>query len=71
MTPFPSHFCTPGQGHEKGQVEHGVGYSRRNYLVPLPEAASFEDLNKRLLERCREEDGRTVSRQAQTIGDAW
>lgn len=21
---FESHFCTPGQGHEKGQVEHGV-----------------------------------------------
>jgi transposase len=20
---FESHFCTPGQGHEKGQVEHG------------------------------------------------
>jgi transposase len=68
---FESHFCTPGQGHEKGQVEHGVGYSRRNYLVPLPEAPSFEELNKLLLERCRKEDVRQVSRQTQTIGDAW
>src|SRR5438876_1074278 len=33
---FESHFCTPGQGHEKGGVEHGVGYGRRNFLVRLP-----------------------------------
>jgi transposase len=29
---FESHFCTPGQGHEKGGVEHGVGYARRNFI---------------------------------------
>jgi transposase len=68
---FESHFCTPGQGHEKGQVEHGVGYSRRNFLVPIPEAASFDELNKQLLERCLQEDGRQVSRQTQRIGEAW
>lgn len=68
---FESHFCTPGQGHEKGQVEGGVGYSRRNFLVPIPEAASFEELNQWLLERCRKEDARTVARQSQTIGEAW
>src|SRR6266571_8375112 len=49
---FESHFCTPGAGWEKGQVEHGVGYGRRNYMVPIPEAASFEELNRVLLERC-------------------
>jgi len=32
---FSSHFCTPGQGHEKGGVEHSVGFSRRNFLVPI------------------------------------
>jgi transposase len=68
---FESHFCTPGQGHEKGQVEHGVGYSRRNFLVPIPEAASYEELNQQLLERCRKEDARQVSRQTQSIGEAW
>lgn len=68
---FESHFCTPGQGHEKGQVEHGVGYSRRNFLVPIPEAASFDELNKQLLDRCLQEDARQVSRQTQSIGEAW
>lgn len=68
---FESHFCTPGQGHEKGQVEHGVGYSRRNFLVPIPEAASFDALNKQLLDRCQKEDLRQVARQQMTIGKAW
>jgi len=43
---FESHFCTPAQGHEKGGVEGSVGYTRRNLLVPLPTATSFEDLNR-------------------------
>jgi transposase len=43
-----SHFCTPGAGHEKGQVEHRVGYGRRNLMVPLPEVESFEELNAHL-----------------------
>lgn len=68
---FELHFCTPREGHEKGQVEHGVGYTRRNALVPLPEASSFADLNEQLLQRCLEEDHRRVSRELQTIGEAW
>src|SRR5437660_5000888 len=68
---FENHFCTPGAGWEKGQVEHGVGFSRRNYLVPIPEAASFEELNKLILERCMQDDTRKVNRQPVTIGEAW
>src|SRR6266566_2380083 len=68
---FESHFCTPRAGWEKGQVESGVGFARRNYLVPLPEAASFEELNQLLLERCVQDDKRHVNRQPMTIGEAW
>ena len=68
---FSSHFCTVGEGHEKGQVEHGVGYTRRNAMVPLPQATSFEDLNRQLLQRSLKEDHRRVSRETQTIGEAW
>lgn len=68
---FASHFCSPGQGHEKGQVESGVGYTRRNSMVPLPEATSFEHLNQQLLERCLQEDRRRVAREPETIGAAW
>lgn len=68
---FSSRFCTVGQGHEKGQVESGIGYTRRNFLVPPPKCTSFEDLNLQLLEHCVKEDGRRVARQPHTIGDAW
>lgn len=68
---FESHFCTPAAGWEKGQVEHGVKFSRENYLVPIPEAASFEELNRVLVERCLQDDSRRVSRQPITIGQAW
>jgi len=68
---FESHFCTPGAGWEKGQVESMVGYGRRNYLVPIRETATFADLNTVLLERCMQDDTRRVSRQSMTIGQAW
>lgn len=45
-------FCNPGEGHEKGLVENLVGYARRNYLVPMPNVASFEELNEMLQQRC-------------------
>ena len=46
---FAPVFCNPGQGHEKGGVEGLVGYSRRNYMVPVPQADTLEQLNERLL----------------------
>lgn len=67
---FASHFCTPGQGHEKGQVEHGVGFARRNFFVPLPHAASFEVLNQHLRELCLKNDERRMRGKSLTIGQA-
>lgn len=68
---FASRFCTPGQGHEKGGVESGVGYARRNFLVPPPTITSFETLNAYLLTECHKEDVRRVDRQPLPIGEAW
>ena len=68
---FESHFCTPGAGHEKGRVEDGVGYARRNFMTPLLKAENFDDLNEQLRVRCRQDDQRRVDRQPQTIGQAW
>jgi transposase len=68
---FDSHFCTPGEGHEKGSVEHGVGYVRRQYLVPLPQVASYQELNDYLRRRCDEDDERQVHGQPATIGAMW
>ena len=68
---FESHFCTPGQGHEKGGVEHGEGVGRRNFMVPIPNVASFEALNAHLLAQCLADDQRRVDGQPVTIGAAW
>jgi len=68
---FESHFCTPGQGNEKGGVEESVGFGRRNFMVPLPDVASFEALNAHLLAQCLADDRRRVDRQPVTIGEAW
>jgi transposase len=70
---FESNFCRPGKegAHEKGLVESLVGFARRNFLVPLPEVASFEELNALLLARCRASDGRLLAGQGRTVGEAW
>jgi transposase len=68
---FASHFCTVGEGHEKGQVESSVGYTCRNAMVPLPQARDYADLNEQLLQRCLLEDQRRVWRETTTIGEAW
>ncbi len=68
---FESHFCTPSKGHEKGGVEHGVGFARRNFMVPLPEVSSFEQLNAHLLDCCQRDDQRQVKGQPTTIAEAW
>ena len=68
---FASHFCTPGEGHEKGQIEHGVGYVRRNFLTPIPIVESFAALNALLLERCTRDAARQVQGQPATIGAMW
>lgn len=68
---FVSHFRTPVQGHEKGQVEGAVGSARHYFLVPIPEVASVEELNAHLLTACLADDQRRVDRQKMTIGAAW
>src|SRR4051812_37697201 len=37
---FADRFGRPGKGNDKGKVEGLVGFARRNYLVPIPHAAS-------------------------------
>ena len=68
---FDSHFCNLDAGHEKGQVEHGVGYVRRNALVPIPAFESYAALNAYLLDWCQREDARQVQRQPSRIGAMW
>ena len=52
---FDEHFCLVRKANEKGHVENLVGYTRRNFLVPLPSVRSFDELNDQLDHACQAE----------------
>ena len=66
---FEAFYCLPGieGAHEKGGVEGEVGYFRRNYLVPVPEVGSLEELNAAIAEAEKAEDGRRIGARIHTI----
>jgi transposase len=70
---FEPQFCLPGKegAHQKGGVEGGIGYIRRNWLVPVPHVQDIEELNAYLLKKCQEDMTRTVSGQEISIQQAW
>jgi len=47
---FAIRFCNPESGHEKGNVESKIGYTRRNLFVPVPAFDDIEAYNRQLLE---------------------
>ena len=65
---YEPHFCRVRRANEKGVVEGMVGFSRRNFLVPVPQAASWEELNRVVTERCREDQERQL--RGQTVSKA-
>jgi transposase len=70
---FDTNFCQPGEegAHEKGGVESGIGFSRRNWMVPVPAFDSLTQLNEYILQKCLEDEQRQVAGEDQTIGQAW
>lgn len=57
---FQHHFCLVRRANEKGHVENLVGYTRRNFLVPIPRVNGIEELNERLQADCRRDMERTL-----------
>lgn len=53
-------YCQPGVAgaHEKGGVEGDIGRFRRNYLVPIPEVDSLQELNELIDDYDRADDNR-------------
>ncbi len=66
---FQDRFGRPGKGNDKGKVEGLVKHARTHFMVPLPHAASFDELNGRLEGRCRARQGERAGRHATTIGE--
>ena len=66
---FRDRFGRPAKGNDKGKVEGLVKFSRANFMVPIPQAASFEELNARLEAHCRARQGERAGRHPETIGE--
>lgn len=68
---FQADFCNPASGNEKGNVENKVGYSRRNFFVPVPTIASFEEFNEELWQKCENDGNRPHYMKKTMINDLW
>ena len=69
---FATDFCNVASGNEKGLVENLVGYSRNNFLVPVPRVESMESLNEQLLERCLQyRSVHKVQRRSQSVREMY
>jgi transposase len=64
---FEAHFCRVRQAQEKGHVENGVGYVRRNFLVPVPQADCWDELNAELARRCVRDRQRALAHRCEPI----
>lgn len=65
---FEPVFCNIASGNEKGLVEGLVGFSRRNFCVPLPRVESIDELNVLLKTRCEEYLNHTVQGKRADVG---
>jgi transposase len=63
---FEPHFCNVRRPNEKGIVEGSVKYSRKNFMVPVPQVKDYDELN-RLLRDCCESDLNRVLRGKRSL----
>jgi len=68
---FADKFGRPARGNDKGKVEGLVGYARRNFMVPIPRASSWEELNLHLEASCRKRRERILRGHTQSIGERF
>lgn len=72
---FLSHYLIrdrygrPGKGNDKGSVEGLVGYSRRNFMVPIPRFATWDEFNLWLEAQCRQRQAEILRGHDETIGE--
>ena len=68
---FEAEFCNPGKGNEKGCTENKVGYTRRNWYLPYPEAEDFETLTLELHQRAIEDLERPHYAKGTQMSTLW
>jgi len=68
---FEAEFCNKNKGNEKGSTENKVGYTRRNWLIPYPEATSFEELTSELHKQAIEDLQRPHYAKGVPMSELW
>ena len=68
---FAEKFGRPGKGNDKGKVEGLVGYARRNFMVPIPRFASWQEFNAHLLVQGQKRRERILRGHPQSIGERF
>jgi hypothetical protein len=68
---FAEKFGRPGKGNDKGKVEGLVGYARRNFMVPIPRFADWDEFNANLLIQCQKRRARKLRGHEQSIGERF
>lgn len=63
------HYGRPGKGNDKGKVEGMVGYTRRNFMVPIPSFSSFEAFNEYLEQECLKRQADILRGSTVSIGE--
>jgi len=66
---FADKFARPARGNEKGHVEGDVGFSRRNFMVPIPRFENFDALNTDLEAKCLHRHNDKLRGKRKTIGE--
>ena len=68
---FAEKFGRPAKGNDKGKVEGVVGYVRRNFMVPIPRVASWDELNASFIAECRARRTRRLRGHSETIAERF
>jgi len=66
---FAEKFGRPAKGNDKGKSK-GVGYARRNFMVPIRAVGSWEEWNERLVDSA-ETPNTPAARARRTIGERF
>ena len=62
-------YGRPGKGNDKGKVEGLVGYTRRNFMVPMPRFADWDAFNDYLEEQCCKRQANILRGHKISIGE--
>jgi hypothetical protein len=68
---FAEKFGRPARGNDKGKVENLVGYTRRNFMVPIPRATSWEALNEQFIRDAMARRAQRLRGHTETIGERF